>query len=128
MDNNDYEGVSPRDTRKAGTTSSNGFKEPRISNEDSPLLGNGSEQLDDDGDGDDAPAALEWDGAADFLNVPWWNKPSVSRGHGQAHVQILIPVDILAAAHLLPLRSCLRWHHCPKTQPYPLTRMPGVSF
>lgn len=64
--------VSPRNNgqdKTWDTQSSAQLKhlEPEVVEEDTPLLGNG-----------EGAQEHEWDGAADFLNVPWWNKPSVS--------------------------------------------------
>ena len=44
------------------------------SHEATPLLANG-----DSSAGDGSDTAAEWEGANDFLGVPWWKKPSVCR-------------------------------------------------
>lgn len=64
-------GVSPHSNGKDNTWLSNKFNGPIVSEEETPLLSDGS-------NGGDISREHQWEGAADFVDQPWWNTPSVS--------------------------------------------------
>lgn len=100
-----------------------------VSEEEAPLLGN-------DGTQDE----LEWEGAADFINEPWWNKPSVCCNSvfnnfingiltdDTKHVLIISILDVVDITQLPALRPRVRWHNRPQTQPYTFTRLPRIPL
>lgn len=75
----------------------------------------------------------EWEGQTDFDGLGWWQRPSVCSPilclMRDLNMQsILTDIVGVATTSLPSFRHCIRWTSCAKTQPYPISCMPGIPI
>jgi len=99
--------------------------EPLDEGEAAPLLANSSG---DDGEGRRDEEEPEWEGMADFQNLPWWRTPSVSIDLSCFHLRLLMVIDILASTLILPIRPRIWWNHSSKDKSDTRIDMLGILF